>query len=275
MMLLQAGQAGLYRKDSIWTDEIPPDMVGGCTLWIDGTDAEAVFKGGRLNEGPPADGGPVGSALNKVAPPGGVYKSSGGAYLRAGIAGGASAIEFIASGVTIAQYSADLSPEAAIESVSMSALVSASTKLIIAAINVSAAKSSNGNVWSDDSIFSDGDGYVGLHISDEGGVLTATAYNYVGGVTAAARTLERNAWQIVTMHHQAGQLRCRVNGGPWASTASGSTTSLAGIALATYLEGAPSRYRLAHLLAFNTPQTDAAISAIERWIAKDIGITPW
>ena len=29
MMLLQAGQLGLYRKDSIWTSEIPPDMVAG------------------------------------------------------------------------------------------------------------------------------------------------------------------------------------------------------------------------------------------------------
>ena len=32
MMLLQAGQMGLYRKDSIWTDELPPDMVAGATL---------------------------------------------------------------------------------------------------------------------------------------------------------------------------------------------------------------------------------------------------
>ena len=33
MMLLQAGRLGLYRKDSIWTDEIPPDMGAGITLW--------------------------------------------------------------------------------------------------------------------------------------------------------------------------------------------------------------------------------------------------
>lgn len=28
MMLLQAGQMGLYRKDSIWTDELPPGNGG-------------------------------------------------------------------------------------------------------------------------------------------------------------------------------------------------------------------------------------------------------
>ena len=48
MMLLQAGQLGLYRKDSIWTSEIPPDMVAGTTMWIDGTDGETHYAGGAL-----------------------------------------------------------------------------------------------------------------------------------------------------------------------------------------------------------------------------------
>lgn len=41
MMLLQAGQLGLYRKDSFWTSEIPPEMVAGATMWL----AEVKFRG--------------------------------------------------------------------------------------------------------------------------------------------------------------------------------------------------------------------------------------
>ena len=32
MMLLQAGQLGLTRMNSIWTDALPPDMISGTTL---------------------------------------------------------------------------------------------------------------------------------------------------------------------------------------------------------------------------------------------------
>ena len=32
---------------------------------------------------------------------------------------------------------------------------------------------------------------------------------------------------------------------------------------------------LAHLMTVNAAQTDAAISAVERWIANDLGIAPW
>ena len=32
---------------------------------------------------------------------------------------------------------------------------------------------------------------------------------------------------------------------------------------------------IAHIFAANTAQTDAAISAVEHWIANDVGITPW
>ena len=67
MMLLQAGQLGLYRKDSIWTSEIPPDMVAGVTMWVDGTDGETLYAGESLGGGlATADGADIESFENKV-----------------------------------------------------------------------------------------------------------------------------------------------------------------------------------------------------------------
>lgn len=54
MMLLQAGQMGLYRKDSIWTDALPPDMVSGATMWLDPLMAVRYFRATNWTEGRPA-----------------------------------------------------------------------------------------------------------------------------------------------------------------------------------------------------------------------------
>ena len=56
MMLMQAGQLGLYRKDSIWTEEIPPDMMAGATMWLDFTDPATVFPNDDLTGTTPSDG---------------------------------------------------------------------------------------------------------------------------------------------------------------------------------------------------------------------------
>lgn len=67
MMLLQVGQMGLYRKDSIWTDAIPPDMVTGATLWIDFTDSTTLFAANDVSGGNvTSDGATIGSVRSKV-----------------------------------------------------------------------------------------------------------------------------------------------------------------------------------------------------------------
>ena len=67
MMLLQAGQLGLYRKDSIWTDELPPEMVAGATMWLDFTDSTTLFAANDVSGGNvTSDGATIGSIRSKV-----------------------------------------------------------------------------------------------------------------------------------------------------------------------------------------------------------------
>lgn len=157
----------------------------------------------------------------------------------------------------------------------ISSLITSTTKLIICGAKVTDAGADSGSPWTNDAILSDVGGYFGLHLSKSGAVVNAQAYNYAGATQEAVRTFDADTWAVITMSHQSGQLRCRVNGGTWASTASGTTSDIGGIATIATTPSVMLGMELAHLVTINTPQTDAAISAVERWIANDLGITPW
>lgn len=276
MMLLQAGQLGLTRMDSIWTSEIPPDMVAGATMWIDFTDPGAVF-GTTEFDGPPvttsgADVDSVRSVLNNGR---GLSAQSGGLPAKLTVGGTPSGQNYVTyagdgSGDSVHFYyhAGGVTPPA-------STLVTTTTKLLIAAVRLDRSLSYTGAVYDTPAIVGDDAQYFGMHVSDDGSVLTLHAYNWSGGVTEVGRTLPRNEWSVVTMSHQSGQLRCRVNGGSWATTSSGATSIMG--SLYTRSRGAtfPTQMDMAHLVAINTPQTDDAISAVEHWIANDLGITPW
>lgn len=274
MMLLQAGQAGLYRRDSIWTEEIPPEMVAGCTLWVDATDKPTLFKGVAFNLGNPVHGDEVWSAMNKIAPANGLVQQYGSApKLKDPAVNSKSALSIATAAGTGMAYTANVATTPS--NLPMSSLVTTTTKLIIAVLKVAAAAPYSGVVYNDNAIFMDGSQYVGLHVTDDAGVLTVRAYNYAGGIAEATRTIARDAWQVVTMSHQGSQLRCRVNGGAWATTASGATDVLTGDALFLRTAATAVNIEMPHIATFNTTQTDAAISAVERWAANDVGITPW
>lgn len=275
MMLLQAGQLGLYRKDSIWTSEIPPDMVAGATMWIDFTDTTTLwsntdFTGTNVT----TDGASVGSAKNKIDTGIGLRKSYEPILLKTPAANGSSAVTFNTASVTARMELGDL-----LGTVAASAILTASTKTIFAAVRVAAAGVDQGSPWVNDSVFADSAGYFGLHLTDDSdptGKLTARAFNYVSTANTVSALFPRNEWVVLTMSHQSGQLRLRVNGGAWVTTASGGTASMGGQGLVGHTPTSSARnFDLAHFATANTPQTDAAISAIERWIANDVGITPW
>lgn len=275
MMLLQAGQMGLYRKDSIWTSDIPPDMVAGATLWIDFTDTTTLwsntdFTGTNVT----TDGASVGSAKSKIDTGIGLRKSSEPILLKTPAANGSSAATFNTASVTARmELSNLLSAEAT------STILTASTKIIFAAVKATAAGVTQGSPWFNDSVFADSAGYFGLHLTDDSdpaGKLTANAYNYVSASNEVSALFPRNEWVVLTMSHQSGQLRLRVNGGAWVTTTSGNTTSMDGQGLVGHTPTSSARnFDLAHLATVNTSQTDAAISAVEHWIANDVGITPW
>ena len=271
MMLLQAGQLGLYRNDSIWTDALPPDMVSGATMWLDFTDGGTLFSGTDLDGGTPSDGQPIQSIADKVGVVAGAKYFSGTA-LTASIPG---------SGVVSARATGSLQMEvlsAFPTTVASSAsIVSSTTKLIFAGVRVRAADTYTSSPWTASAILFDAGGYFGLHVmqSDAGdGSLIATAFNYSSsGTERADQPIGTNQWAVVTMSQQSGTLRCRVNGGAWASMPSAATTTLANNVRLP--DGAALDADIAHIAVVNTAQTDAAISAVEHWIANDVGITPW
>lgn len=271
MMLLQAGQLGLYRKDSIWTDELPPDMMPGATMWIDFTDSTTLFAANGVSGGNvTSDGATIGSVRSKVVETeyfDNVYADK--PKLKLAAANGRSAGLFPASSYPQMDATAGGSRRP------ISSLVTSTTKLVICGVKVTDAGADSGSPWTNDAILSDARGYVGLHLSKSGAVVSARAYNYADAAQEVVRTFDADTWAVVTMSHQSGQLRCRVNGGTWASTASGATSEVTGTATIANTPNAALGMELAHLVTANTSQTDAEISVVEHWIANDLGITPW
>lgn len=271
MMLLQAGQMGLYRKDSIWTDELPPDMVAGVTMWLDFTDSTTLFAANGVSGGNvTSDGATIGSVRSKVFET--RYFDSayaGNPKLKLAAANGRSAGLFPVSNHS-RMDAADGGSQMPISS-----LVTSATKLIICGVKVTGAGADSWSPWTNDAILNGSSGYVGLHLSKSGAVVSARAYNYAGAPYEVVRTFDADTWVVITMSHQSGQLRCRVNGGTWASTASGTTGFLDDAATIASTPDMTLGMELAHLATVNTAQTDAAISAVEHWIANDLGITPW
>ncbi len=272
MMLLQAGQLGLYRKDSIWTDEIPPEMVAGATMWLDFTDVGTLFSGANLDEGTPSDGQSILSVADKVGVVAGAKYFSGTA-LTALVPGanGGSAARCAVGTMQMEIMSAFPTTAALAQSV-----VTPTTKLIFAGVKVRAATAYTTNPWVSDALLFDAGGYFGLHVMQSSlgdGSLIATAYNYSSGTERADQPIGTNQWLVITMSQQGGTLRCRVNGGAWASVSSAATSTLANNLRIT--DGSTLDADIAHIAVVNTAQTDAAISAVEHWIANDLGITPW
>lgn len=270
MMLLQAGQLGLTRMDSIWTSELPPDMVAGATLWLDFTDSATLFSSQDLSgSNVTSNGVGIGSVRSKVVETryfNAAY--SGNPTLKLSAANGRSAGLFGTS-----SYSRMDAAEGASQA-PLSTFVTATTKLIICGVKV-ISSDTLAEPWNNNAIFSDAPGYVGLHVTKAGSVISARAYNYSADAQEAVQTFAADTWVVITMSHAGGQLRCRVNGGAWASTASGTTDAMSGIVQIANQSTPKLQMELAHLFCANTAQTDAAISAVEHWLANDLGITPW
>ena len=272
MMLLQAGQAGLFRRESIMTDALPPDMVAGFGFWIDGTDSEWLFDvAGNTNI--TANGDPVGRAVNRCN----TLNWAGQLYTTPDLltpsANGMSALEFPSgiqtSGMGVSNVGGALP---------ISSFVTSTTKTIVAAVKVASASATAGSPWNNPAIVSDSAQYVGLHVSDDGvtGFLSARAYNYASGANEAVVPFPKDEYVVLTMWHQSGQLRVRCNGGSWSQTASGTTGNVSSDALIGAWFALPGlSLELAHLAMANTAQTEATISAVERWLAADCAITPW
>lgn len=271
MMILQAGQTGLYRRDSIWTDSIPPDMVAGIVFWVDGTDTATLwsntdFTGSNVS----TDGAALGSVNSKITTTLGLA-SVNSVEIKTPAANGKSAIVVGDPTGFMSLRTASTTPPA-------STVFTASTKLILAVVKVTAAVAFGGTINNSDGIVSDSDRlFWGLHfyeVSGPTGDITAGAHNYSGGTQSVSVTFPRDEWVVVTMSHQSGRLRLRVNGGAWATISSGNSDYIGGsLHVGDSTFSTARRFEIAHIAIANTAQTDAAISAVERWMAGQLGVS--
>ena len=278
MMLLQAGQAGLYRRNSIWTSEIPPDMVAGTTMWIDGTDGETHYAGGALNSGlVTADGADIGSIESKMRSRFG-FGAAAGVLARLKLSAtpsGQSTIHCISTFATVYQYY-NMTTGATAES-QMSTLLSTTTKLVVAALKVTSSIPFSNSVNASERVFADAHQNFGLLVSEDAGQVYIRGGNFTTSFSEAIVTqpVTRSQFFVVALSHQSSQLRLRVNGGAWDTQASATTHgSFATSSAQISLQGG-TEIEIAHIVTANTSQTDAAISAVERWLALDVGVTPW
>lgn len=278
MMLLQAGQLGLTRMDSIWTSDIPPEMVAGATMWLDFTDTLTLYAGGHLDGGNvTTTGTAVMSVDSKVSPGYGVYSvgTNAGEFRTPATPSGKGAVAFNNQKSKYIYY--DMRSAGYI-GVALSTLVSTTAKVVIAAVKVAGSTPFNGlDMNGGDVIFGDNDNFA-LFVTEDSGVISARASNQVAfSDNCIDLPISRDTWVVLTASHQSGSLRIRVNGGTWATVSSGSTGNLTQPPqiLNNPNADAGSEITIAHLFSANTAQTDAAISAVEHWVANDVGITPW
>lgn len=279
MMLLQAGQMGLYRMNSIWTSDIPPDMVSGATMWIDFTDTLTLYAGNHLDGGNvTTTGTPVVSVDNKVSPGYGVYSvgTNAGEFRTPATPSGKGAVAFNNQKSKYIYY--DMRSAGYID-VALSTLVSTTAKVVIAAVKVAGSTPFNGlDMNGGDVIFGDNDNFA-LFVTEDSGVISARASNYVTFPdNSVGQAISRDTWVVLTVSHQSGSLRLRANGGTWVTASSGTTNFFIGSPpqiLNNPNSGAGSEITMAHLFSANTAKTDAEISAVEHWVANDVGITPW
>lgn len=278
MMLLQAGQIGLTRN--VIFPGLPPSLVAGGTLWFDASDPATLYTpawpagGGSLVS---SSGQEIGAAVNKVNSGNGMFAASSPrpVYTTGALNGYSVAVlDNIGSGGT----PMFVTTTTAAATVAASSFVTTTIKNIVVAVKVDSADADTGTAYTNRMIVGEGAGYFGLHVSDPGGGvnLKAHAFNYSGGIQEATLTFPKSTWVVLTFSHQAGNVRVRLNGGTWATIASGTTDSLAqplqiganGFVTLVDME-------IVQMMVMNTTQTDTTLAYCEQWIANEMGLTPW
>lgn len=275
MMLLQAGQFGLTRN--VFNPGLPPSVVAGGTLWFDASDINTLYTtwpsgGGSLIA---TDGQGIGAAINKVNAANGLL--GGGVkpvYEQTAVNGLSSAVFLDLMGTATAFSTARPSGPLA-----SSSFVTTTAKNIVIAVKVNSADVDTGVAYTNRAIVAEGSGYFGLHVTDQGGGvnLTARAFNFSGGAQQEATiTFAKSTWVVLTFSHQSSTVRVRVNGGAWASTASGATDDIGQpLILGSSAYNPVSDLEVVHMMVMNTTQTDASLGFCEQWIATELGLTPW
>lgn len=116
---------------------------------------------------------------------------------------------------------------------------------------------------------------LGLVDDITGTSLVLRGYNYSSGEQVVNQPVAKNAWFIYAFKHDGSTIKLRVNGGAWASTASGATTDGFGGGPTFCHNGTnptSSDIDTAHIAFFNTAVSDANIRLVEQYLSDELAI---
>lgn len=252
----------------------PPD-VSGLTLWVDGTYKEQMLTLSSAGYFIKADNEDAGLVISRGGLSRGVANITGSlaAKYKTFVVNGLPVLRFNGTDDTYLVYvTSGLATSGS--PLLLSDLFTSTAKTMIVALKVSAADANQANSYNNDAFLCDASGYFGLFFDSSGSNLNARVYNYDGNSDYATQASALNEWKIYTVKHDGTNIKLRVNGGTWASTASGTTSVMTGqVRIARGYDN--TRYLpcdLAHLATFNTAVSDADINKIEKWMGARLGI---
>lgn len=107
----------------------------------------------------------------------------------------------------------------------VSSIITASAMTWCGAIYLNNASSDNS--YSGDFVWTDAGGYVGL-ICTNGVAFVAYSWNGGSKAVQSATVVGADTWVIVSMKHESGALKIRINGGAWDSIACGNVDDVSG-----------------------------------------------
>lgn len=146
-----------------------------------------------------------------------------------------------------------------------SAFITASAFTIFAVIYPRTASATNPATYNDNGVIGDTGGYVGLYLKN---TPQAMAYVWDGSDKHADRPISLNAWSILEIRLDAGNLYARVNGGTEVSVASGNVGSITstfeiGHGSGLYFDG-----YIAEIVSYNSALSSTDRTSVRNYLTR-------
>ncbi len=246
-----------------------PTNYPGLTLWINGTDPGLLYQtsGGSLvtTDAQSVDVAQSGGGLARC-----MRQSTSGArpLYKTGIVNGKSVLRFDGTD-DFMTGNATSTPGTGGSSLALSDFISASAYTYVAYLSVTSARAAQALVYNNDALWAEQGGFAGLMASLSGATVTFHAYNWDGNADSAVVTGAQSTFHKVAVRHDGGNIRIRINGSAWVSTASGNTSTLTQPTFNGHglNAGDQPAFDLAQEAWWNVALTDAEITAIENYMA--------
>lgn len=259
---------------------LPPNTYAGLTFWYEANNSPHYGQSGGQDtvvsddEGDPVYRFDSLGGINRV-----FYSSTSGQLIGAP---GVRALDSSAEAINFGMHTKPAAGAPVTSVLNADQLVTASTKVVIAAVrlnNAFAFDTIGGNSYSLNAVLTHSGRYFGLFYAGFQGKVVFEAYNWDGAEdrTGLSPTIELGETAIVTLVHRSGRVKLRLNGVEVGDVASGSTTT-GTLASAVELNSVNVYPREADMellgfCAYNASRSDAEILEVERYFAAEAGLT--